>query len=950
MLLENIKLLGQYAQDAFNTLNNYEQNRQEAYSDVFESKSGQKTLQVLVNGSMQLLHSKYDPKNEAERFIAQFRDNIDQYDHVLFYGVGLGYHIKVFMTQFPNFTFSLYEPEVEIFYQFMNYFHLEELPLARLKDVLIETSREKGKLFITSKMNHIQERVLIVTLPSYERVFKEKFQLFLEDFKSVLDLKRKSHIVNRNFSARWTLNSLLNLPTTTTTPNIFDGFDYCFKDKPLVIVSAGPSLEEEYDNLRFIKNHKLAYIFAVGSANRALISQNIIPDAVCTYDPQEHNYNVFSTMYEKGVETVPMIYGTSVGFETLKMYQGPKVHVIIDQDTVTPFYFNNQIDFSSRVVQDSPTIAAVTFQIAAKLGCNPIIFSGQNLGFKNNQFYSKDVNYNGSEQLLDRDRRSLIIIEDVLGNKMESNPSFINMKENIEWYISKYPNIKVWNTTKGGAAIKGAIFKSMEDLITDNLTEPVVLEKWYKSNNNYGEININESIIKMNRSILEIKMHFKELINILDTIQKNIRMKKEQKISNNILKFDKAMKKLLLMDSYNVFIQPVNREHFQALSIKSANIRKQINEIEKGKLIIESFLPYLERCNKTIEQIEGSIYKIHRLINKGRLIENPNKFYSSDCGCFQYIGDWSQLNLGPGKSIDYRILMRTSKKKGSIIRFKFTGSLLRLFGSNYKDSLGEIQITIDGKSEVIPQKSIMKKISKHSYPSEVLLEKVNLDKREHIVEIKLQGDKLFEFSGAEIEENGRILHVDEVLNLEDLKIGKRIRCSYEAKFNKFGIFSGLGLETNKFIPIESTAYPNGDFYLIMVDKIKGERILISDRNIQNFVTYDSLKEAGITGTDGKVIGDFYKTMQATIRLLTGGISIYDKLNEWHIYIEHTSHENIDFDMFMWNYNFCGSWTNSTWEENENAKVIRGGVELSFWTAALTYSSDKDKGFRPLIKI
>ena len=253
MLVENIKLLGQYAPNTLADLELYEKTRQLSFSEVIESKTGQKTIQIFANENMQLLHSKYDPEKEAERFISQFKGIAGEYDHVLFFGAGFGYHIKEFMSHFPNYTFSIFEPEIEIFYQFMNHCLLNQLPLGRMKNLVIETSQEKGKLFLDVFMQNIQERILVITLPIYEKVFSEKFTAFTVNFKEAMEEKRQSHYINKQFSARWTINSLINFQNTLQTPNILDGFEHCFRDKPLIIAAAGPSLEEDYEYLRYIK-------------------------------------------------------------------------------------------------------------------------------------------------------------------------------------------------------------------------------------------------------------------------------------------------------------------------------------------------------------------------------------------------------------------------------------------------------------------------------------------------------------------------------------------------------------------------------------------------------------------------------------------------------------------------------------------------------------------------
>ncbi|MBY0123461.1 motility associated factor glycosyltransferase family protein [Bacillus sp. S/N-304-OC-R1] len=970
MLEENYNLLKQYATDVLIDLKSYEQLNSEKglISEVIDTKSGQKTIQVLMNGSMQLLHSKYDPKKEAEKFISQFENIVDKYEHVLFYGVGFGYHIKEFMIKYPTFTYSLYEPEIEVFYQFVKNCNLREIQLERINDICIETTSEKGSNFIDIKIHNIQERVLVITLPSYERIFKEKFNLFSKNLKTAMESKRQSHRINMKYSARWTLNSLLNLSENLQNFNILDGYGSYFKNKPLIIVSAGPSLDEEFENLRLIKKKRLAYIFAVGSANRALISQNIMPDAICTYDPQKHNYGVFSKMYEKGVDSVPLIYGTSVGFETLKMYKGPKYHMITDQDSVSTYYLKKKNKDDLKLVQDSPTIAAVAFQLGANLGCNPIVLVGQNLGFKNDKIYSKDIDYKGrSEKVMDNDRVNSFMVEDVYGNQIETNSSFNNMRQSIEWCISKYSGVETINATKGGAAIFGAKFISLESLIKNRLNDTKVDDSWRNNKPQLYDLeSIQEKINNMEKSIKVFRKQYIDIALMFKELNLYIKSNKSKKIVDLMVNFDKKVKMLIETDCYKVYIEPVNREFLQALSIKSASIRKQTNEILKAKLIIEAFQPYIERCKQTLEQIVSSIYSVHKMILE--LIENNNdyKYYSNDCGVFKYIGNWRRVNYGPGKNINYYLNQTLTNVKESTISFRFLGNTLRIYGSRHTDGSKKIELKIDGRSIMFSQKKTGVETSGNPRVKEVLVEVNTSENQEHIVQIILKDDNTFIFSGIEVNREGYLYHIDEVSDIKDLVVGKRIRCHYKAPYNKVGVFNGLGEETSTFIPVESSAYPDGDFYFIMVDGNSEKKKLIADRNIQNFISWETLNQFGFGINKGVIINQLNNNNYKAKMNLLYGDSEGDFINEWNQYIIQS-----DLDGYItagsdlvWNWSGqVGAWTNSNkYNKNQHGETtmpIRSvflkdknwygeNAEYCFW--GLTTNVNSIFAFRPILSL
>ena len=165
------------------------------------------------------------------------------------------------------------------------------------------------------------------------------------------------------FQKRWIINSMKNFGDVLSTPNIIIKKKGQFKDKPAILVAADPSLNEEIENLKYIKENGLAYIFSVGSDINTLIYHDICPDAACTYDPTENNQKVFAKVKESGIKDIPMIFGFSVGYETLIDYPGEKYHMITSQDTVSNYFLKTEESDRLEIVLDAYSIAVVTLQL-----------------------------------------------------------------------------------------------------------------------------------------------------------------------------------------------------------------------------------------------------------------------------------------------------------------------------------------------------------------------------------------------------------------------------------------------------------------------------------------------------------------------------------------------------------------------------------------------------------
>lgn len=551
---------------------------------IVDSKVGLPTIQVTHENKSIFLHSKYDPMKEAERFIKQFED-VESYKHILFYGIGFGYHIEKFLEMYPEVSFSIYEPSEEVMYAFLETILLKKSVVHQAQFLDVESSEADLQSFLRNILGTIDGNVLIVTLPSYENIFKEESINFYQHFKELTRNHHNNTLTDFSFEKRWVINSMLNFKYVLNTPNILHDVDKeKFKDKPAIIVAAGPSLYDEIENLRYIKENKLAYIFSVGSAINALIEYDIYPDAMCTYDPLEQNQKVFEKVIDKNIKNIPMIFGTSVGYETLQKYEGPKLHMITTQDTVSPYYL--KLDGEEvQGVNDAPSIAAVTLQLLYALECSPIILVGQNLGFKDNRRYSKGIEYDHISSIVnDKKEKNTIEIENVDGEIMLTNESFNRMRHQLEHYIRIFPSRTIINSTKGGAKIQGATFKPLESVISNLVVS--IENDVFKGENKYDIDYLKRRYKKMDEALSEFIQSFE---NTRLTLKEIDVVLKGNKLQDLFRKLDYEFEKIINNDFYQTFVAPMIRVEFNIAQKQAVEIRKEVNAITKSKMVIQTF-------------------------------------------------------------------------------------------------------------------------------------------------------------------------------------------------------------------------------------------------------------------------------------------------------------------------------------------------------------------------
>ncbi|MBC8588311.1 motility associated factor glycosyltransferase family protein [Paratissierella segnis] len=617
MLIDNIVFLKENSPILYEELKKSEENTNESKVILEDTKTSDKTLKIEKDNSMIYLHSKYNPLREAESIIDNLgeRENIDEDTYVIFYGIGLGYHINVFAGRYPDVEFSIYEPSIEVFCHFLEYNNLKSNSYRKLDLVQCEYNPKIMEDFFKTIIKKIDKKIIIIDLPSYSSAFKENHEIFFKRFKEVLTNERKSLHTDYAFQKRWIINSMKNLKEVLSTPNIILEKKGEFKGKTAVLVAAGPSLNDEIENIRYIKDNGLAYIFSVGSAVNTLIYNNIYPDAACTYDPAAFNQNVFKTIKDKNICNVPMIFGSSVGYETLENYPGEKYHMITSQDTVAGYFLKNETGGAISIIQDAPSIAVVTLQLLYTLGFDNILLVGQNLGYRGKERYSEGISYN--KELTDDEISNGLWVKDVYGNEILTNEGFNSMRHQMEIYIKILPNINVINTTKGGAQIEGTEFKELKDVIETVLDKKTVDKNWLNGNKtSYDKEYMEFQAKSMDKSYEKALKINKEYKLILTKIEKAINNRNYTQTENLYIKLDKELRRIENNDFYKTFILPMNRVQYKVLANSIDSLNEEKNPYEKGKRIVNSFRGFIGICTADIEMIKPIYDEMKKYINE----------------------------------------------------------------------------------------------------------------------------------------------------------------------------------------------------------------------------------------------------------------------------------------------------------------------------------------------
>ena len=235
------------------------------------------------NGSRASLHIPENPGGEAKDLSAAVRKNFN--GTLILTGMGLGYTPLAILNYCNNLRhLVVFEPRAGIFIQALTAIDLS--PFFSDHRVILSVGEDQDiavALAPATKALQLEEIQHIKHNPS-----------FALDFSTYDALYRavNEHTISANIEG----NTFLKMGNDFFTNRLkhlnaihhnylFDDLKDIFKDKPAIIVSAGPSLDENIDLLKQAKGK--AVILAVDSALPSLMAHRITPDFVGTIDPLE---------------------------------------------------------------------------------------------------------------------------------------------------------------------------------------------------------------------------------------------------------------------------------------------------------------------------------------------------------------------------------------------------------------------------------------------------------------------------------------------------------------------------------------------------------------------------------------------------------------------------------------------------------------------------------------
>jgi hypothetical protein len=339
--------------------------------EISGGRSGEPALGLrLPDGRRLALNSPYDPRRAAERWASQAAVGPNQVLMVL--GLAAGHHLQALAPRlFPSNDVIVLEPVAAIL-ETMNDFPSVRRILHDRRFSLVTDTESLWSQY-DRLPNGCWKGLTWLALPAYVQAFPELAAQLQEDIaRRQVELKiQRSTVLGT--AVRWQQNLFANLTVLQRAAPVSRLFG-SLENVPAVIVAAGPSLEQNVDLLKEAQGRAL--IVATATAARKLAEEALPYDLVVSVDPHEVNFTAHFAGVNHGRR--PLCFDPTLCPAVLGGHEGPLGLMRIFPDLAWLERYSLE-PFGE--VKTAGSVAAVSFDLARRLGCNPIILIGQDLSF-----------------------------------------------------------------------------------------------------------------------------------------------------------------------------------------------------------------------------------------------------------------------------------------------------------------------------------------------------------------------------------------------------------------------------------------------------------------------------------------------------------------------------------------------------------------------------------------
>ncbi|MFJ7950806.1 motility associated factor glycosyltransferase family protein [Lysinibacillus sp. NPDC096418] len=527
------------------------------------------------------LHSKYNPLNEAERFLGN--EYKPHHLHIVF-GYGLGYIVETLIEKMHfNEPILVLDPLVDD-----QQLHIVSTTYKRLYNANLNNIADVVSMI--DQLSSYSTNVHVITSINYDKLFPRQL-------KNVLELVKNNHFKQgsnmataKHFANSWQRNLLLNTQNIKNDASL-ESLKEIY-NTPVVIASGGPSLTKQLKLLK--ENRERVILICAGSTINALLANDIMPDYIVSVDGGEPNAQHFEEL--KFNKDVSLIYGPTNHNNVRKSFEGNCYGFIPSVKPQYQQYFKKRFSKSLPLIDGGGSVAHYALSIAKYITTGPIALIGQDLALTNDQSHASGVKGNHNTTKLSEDKK--FYVEGYYGEQVVTTQTLrIMLNSYNEPPLLDTERRNIWNCTEGGAKIQSISQLPFAEFIKQFLNETVVKVEQVENKNLAN--NLDEFLQKEIENYIKI---LKLLNKGIQVIEKSVGQKLTKDELNRIGKIEKEVNSLYKKYCMETLLEPI----FDRCSheyLPKVNETELESNIRAKKYALDLYTSSVKQIEQFIEQL-----------------------------------------------------------------------------------------------------------------------------------------------------------------------------------------------------------------------------------------------------------------------------------------------------------------------------------------------------------
>lgn len=428
---------------------------------IAETSQGQKVLYKMHQGRKWFLNSRLDPQAAAEIYSRRY--DIRLYGVYFIFGFSDGRCVRELLKKSDDTNLLIIcEPDLKQFALACHNFDLTELMKDERLLIYFPEVQKNIDFILQQLVEYTRIKLLeFCILPGYDIIYHMECEKFMDNVLERMQYATVNKATHETFNRSISQHRLYHMKNMLRYSNIEQLKEklsvYDLTDIPVIIVSAGPSLDK---NIHFLKKSQgKAVIIAVDASVRTVLQAGVCPDMLCSVDPRS-----------------PERFFTDLDLSDIYWFCNQSSNpILIEKYARHIFYYGDYGKMWEDSLKDAlgywlpginsgGSVSTEAYMLALYLGFRKIVLIGQDLAFTGGISHTKGARVESNEKYIKK--RHIVEVEGIDGTILQTDFQMWFYKQWFEKAIRMNKDVvRVIDATEGGAKIEGTEISTLEEVI-----------------------------------------------------------------------------------------------------------------------------------------------------------------------------------------------------------------------------------------------------------------------------------------------------------------------------------------------------------------------------------------------------------------------------------------------------------------------------------------------------